>query len=133
MKKAVKIILITISIIIAFIIVLFIATGFTKNPNVEIINYSLNEGSNELNFTIGIPYSIGCTRGYKNNGGTGNAQYLNFYNTFGVINASWGAKYEYVLHLNEDDTKIYFNRTNGEYELVLQKNEETGNWERPRK
>ena len=34
---------------------------------------------------------------------------------------------------DEDDTDIYFNRTGGVYELVLQKNEITGEWERPNK
>lgn len=125
--------LIIISIIIALILILFIGTGFTKNPNVVIRDYSLNEDGSKLNFTVGIPFSIGYTRGYKNKGGGVKSHYLNFYNTFGVINSSWGAKFEYVLELDEDDTEIYFNRTDGGYELVLQKNEETGEWERPKK
>ena len=126
-----KIVLIIISIIIALILILFMGTGFTKNPNVVIREYSLNEDGSELNFTVGIPFSIGYTRGYKNKGGGVKSHYLNFYNTFGVINSSWGAKFEYVLELDEDDTEIYFNRTDGGYELVLQKNIETGEWERP--
>lgn len=130
MKKKVSII---ISIIIALILILFIGTGFTKNPNVEIVKYSVNEGGSELNFTVGIPYSIAYTRGYKNKGGGVKSHYLNFYNTFGVINSSLGTKFEYVLELDEDDTEIYFNRTGGGYELVLQKNQETGEWERPNK
>lgn len=128
MKKK---ILIIISIVIAVIIILFIGTGFTKNPNVVIREYSVNEDGNELTFTVGMPYSIGYTRGYKNKGGGVKSHYLNFYNTFGVINSSWGAKFEFVLELDEDDTEIYFNRADGGYELVLQKNEETREWERP--
>ena len=130
MKKKVFII---ISIIIALILFLFIGTGLTKNPNVVIREYSLNEDGSKLNFTVGMPFSIGYTRGYKNKGGGVKSHYLNFYNTFGVINSSWGAKFEYVLELDEDDTEIYFNRTDGGYELVLQKNTETGEWERPNK
>lgn len=130
MKKKV---LIIISLIIALVLILFIGTGFTKNPNVVIREYSVNEDSSELNFTVGMPYSIGYTRGYKNKGGGVKSHYLNFYNTFGVINSSWGAKFDYVLELDEDDTEIYFNRTDGGYELVLQKNQETGKWERPHK
>ena len=129
MKK----ILIVIGVMLALILILFVGTGFTKNPNVEIIEYSVNEDSSELNFTVGMPYSIGYTRGYKNKGGGVKSHYLNFYNTFGVINSSWGAKFDYVLELDEDDTEIYFNRTDGGYELVLQKNQETGKWERPHK
>ena len=125
--------IIVIGIVIVLIVVFFIGTGLTKNPKVEIINYSVNEDGSELNFTIGIPDSIGYTRGYKNKGGGGKSHYLNFYNTFGVINSDWGAKFEFTLELDEDDTEVYFNRTGGGYELVLQKNEETGEWERPNK
>jgi len=123
--------LIGIGIILAFMLILFVGTGFTKNPNVEIIKYSVNEDGRELNFTIGIPLSICYTRGYTNKGGGVKTHYLNFYNTFGVINSRLGANFEYKLELDEDDTEIYFNRANGGYELVLQKDIETGEWERP--
>ena len=128
MKKKV---LIIIGILIALLVIFFIGTGLTKNPNVVIREYSVSEDGSKLNFTVGMPFSIGYTRGYKNKGGGVKSHYLNFYNTFGVINSSWGAKFDYVLELDEDDYEIYFNRTDGGYELVLQKNEETGEWERP--
>ena len=35
------------------------------------------------------------------------------------------------MELVPDDTEIYFNRAGGGYELVLVKNEETGEWIRP--
>lgn len=130
MKKKIMII---VSVIVTIAILLFIGTGLTKNPNVVIREYSVNEDGSKLNFTVGMPFSIGYTRGYKNKGGGVKSHYLNFYNTFGVINSSWGAKFEYVLELDEDDTEIYFNRSGGGYELVLQKNQETGEWERPNK
>lgn len=128
-----KKIIIIVCIVVVFIVALFIGTGFTKNPNVVIREYSVNEDGSEINFTVGMPFSIGYTRGYKNKGGGVKSHYLSFYNTFGVINSAWGAKFEYVLELDEDDTEIYFNRTDGGYELVLQKNIETGEWERPNK
>ena len=124
-------ILIIVCVVILLVVVLFIGTGLTKNPNVVIKGYSLNEDGSELTFTVGMPFSIGYTRGYKNKGGGVKSHYLNFYNTFGVINSAWGAKFDFVLELDEDDTEIYFNRTDGGYELVLQKNQETGEWERP--
>ena len=132
MKKKILIIVgIVIGIIITLLVAFFIGTGFTKNPKVEIINYTLNKDRSVLSFTIGIPDSIGYTRGYKNKGGGVKSHYLNFYNTFGFFNS--GAKFEFTLELDEDDTEIYFNRTDGGYELVLQKNIETGEWERPNK
>lgn len=130
MKKK---IIIIVSVLVGVAIILFIATGLTKNPNVVIREYSVNEDGSKLNFTVGMPFSIGYTRGYKNKGGGVKSHYLDFYNTFGVINSSLGAKFEYVLELDEDDTEIYFNRSGGGYELVLQKNQETGEWESPKK
>ena len=121
--------LIVISVVIIFILVSFIGTCFNKNPNVEIIKYSISQDGSELKFTVGNPYSIGYTRGYQNKGGGVKSHYLNFYNTFGFFNSSIGAKFEYVLELDEDDTEIYFNRSDGGYKLVLQKNKETGQWE----
>lgn len=131
-KKNRKKIIIAVLLSIALCVVtLFISTGFTKNPNVQIINYSVSEDDKELTFTIGIPYSIGYVRGFNDVGGGVKPHYLDFYNTFGVINSSWGAQFEYVLELDEDDTEIYFNRADGGYELVLQKNVDTGEWEKP--
>ena len=112
---------------------LFISTGFTKNSNVEIIDYTVSEDEKELSFIIGVPFSIGYVRGFNDVGGGIKPHYLDFYNTFGVINNSWGAKFEYVLELSKDDTEIYFNREDGGYELVLQKDHETGEWVRPTK
>jgi len=127
MKKK---ILIFISVVVVLTLILFIGTGFTKNPKVVIKDYSVSEDGKKLIFSIGIPDSIGYTRGFKNKGGGVKSHYLNFYNTFGVINSSLGAKFDYVLELDADDTEIYFNRTDGGYELVLQKNEK-GIWVRP--
>ena len=125
-KKTLIIIGIIIGIAFTLSVIFFIGSGLTKNPNVEIINYSVNEDGSELKFIIGIPSSIGYVRGYKNKGGGVKSHYLNFYNTFGVI-SSIGSKFEYVLELDEDDTEIFFNRTGGGYELVLRKND-YGEW-----
>ncbi len=109
---------------------LFIVSGFTKNANVQIINYSVSDEGDEITLTVGAPFTISYIRGYKDNGGGVKPHYLNFYNTFGAI-SSWGAKNEFVLELDEDDTEIYFNREEGGYELVLQKNVNTGEWGKP--
>ena len=130
MKKK-KIALISIIAVIALIIALFISTGFTKNPNVVIVDYSVSEDGKELTFTTGVPQSIGYVRGFTDVGGGVKPHYLDFYSTFGVINSDWGAKNEYVLALDENDTEIYFNRADGGYELVLQKDIDTGKWVRP--
>lgn len=121
------------SLVLVLLVLFFVGTGFTKNSNVEIINYSINEDGTELKFIIGITNSFGYTRCFKDMGGGVKSHYLDFYNTFGAGFISLGAKYDYVLELDEDDTEIYFNRNDEGYELVLQKNEITGEWERPNK
>ena len=72
--------------------------------------------------------SAGYIRGYYDDGGGVKPHYLTFYSTFGGINSPFGAKSEFELDLNENDTEIYFCRANGGYELVLQKNVDTGEW-----
>ena len=47
---------------------------------------------------------------------------------WGGFNSSIGAKSEYTLKLDPDDTEIYIYRGDGGYELVLQKNAESGEW-----
>jgi hypothetical protein len=74
---------------------------------------------------------MGYVRGFKDNGGGVKPHYLTFYSTFGGLNSSFGAVNSFVLELGKNDTEIYFNRPNGGYELVLVKNIDTGEWERP--
>ena len=52
-----------------------------------------------------------------------------FYSAFGGFNSSFGAKSEFELELDKDNTEIYIYRGDG-YVLVLQKDEETGEWAR---
>jgi len=74
---------------------------------------------------------MGYIRGYKDEGGGVKPHYLKFYSTFGGLNSSFGAKSEFVLELDEDDNEIFFSRSDGGHELVLQKDKETGEWVRP--
>ena len=129
-----RILSVVVSVVITFLILvasLFVATGFTKNPSVQIVDYSVSDDGRELTFSIGMPFTIAYVRGYIDVGGGEEQHYLDFYNTFGSIIRSWGAQFEYVLELDESDTEIYFNREDGAYELVLKKDPITGEWVRP--
>ena len=108
-----------------------IGTGYITNGCVYLGEYNVSEDGTEITFNAGVASSMGFIRGYKDEGGGVKPHYLKFYSAFGGLNGSWGAKSEFVLPLNADDTEIYFYRGNGGYELVLQKNEESGLWERP--
>ena len=109
----------------------FIGSGFSKRTDVVLVDYSISEDGTEITLNTTIPTSMGYIRGFKDNGGGVKPHYLTFYSTFGGLNSSFGAKHEFELELDKTDTEIWFNRADGGYELVLQKNVETGEWARP--
>lgn len=109
----------------------FVGTGFLERMDVLLYDYSVSEDGTKLTFNASIASSMGFIRGYKDNGGGVKPHYLTFYSTFGGLNSSFGAKKEFVLELDENDSEIYFKRGNRSYKLVLKKNAETGFWERP--
>ena len=128
-KKRIAIILVLI------IVVLFtsflLGTGFMARTDVILVDYAVSTDGTTLTFKAGVPTSMGYIRGFENKYGGGvKPHYLTFYSTFGGFNSSFGAKNEFVLDLGKDDAEIYFNRPDGGYELVLQKNIITGEWER---
>ena len=125
--------IITEAIILVIILSFLIGTGFRERSDVILADFAISENGMKLTFQTAIPTSIGYIRGFKNDGGIEKPHYLTFYSTFGGLNNSFGAKNEFELALNESDTEIYFNRADGGYELVLQKDVDTGNWIRPSK
>lgn len=120
--------------VIAVIVILtasfFVGTGFIERTDVILTDYSVSEDGTQITLNASVSSSMGYIRGFKNNGGGVKSHYLTFYSTFGGLNSKLGAKNEFVLEVNEDDSEIYFNRAGGGYELVLQKNTETGEWEK---
>lgn len=106
-----------------------IGSGFQKRTDVILFEYSISEDKTTIN--VGIASSIGYVRGFKDIGANIKSYYLTFYNTFGGINCTFSSKNTFVLELAPNDTEIYFNRQDGRYELVLVKDEETGQWLRP--
>lgn len=130
MKKK-TLIITAIAAIIVLIASYFFGSGFYKRTDVALSDYSVSEDGTEITFEAHVMSSMGYIRGFKNYGSGVKAHYLTFFSTFGGLNSSFGAKNEFVLELDEDDCEIYFNRADSGYELVLQKNEKTGKWERP--
>lgn len=128
MKKIITIILL---VAVTLTAIYLIGTGYITNGGVYLGEYTVSDDGTEMTFNTGVASSMGFIREYKDEGGGVKPYYLKFYSAFGGLNGSWGAKNEFVLPLDADDTEIYFYRGNGGYELVLQKNEESGLWERP--
>ena len=128
-----KIFLTIVVLIVTLVSIYFVGTGFRKAPNEVLINYSVSEDGTEMTFRVGSAESIGYVRGFQDKGGGVKPHYLTFYYAFGGINGTWGAKNTFTLELAPEDTEIYFNRPGGGYELVLVKDEETGEWHRAEK
>ena len=120
-----------IAIIVVLMLSYFLGTGFMKNPNVALGGYSVSEDGSEITLNVGVWTSMGYIRDFKDNGGGVKPHYLTFYSTFGGLNSSLGSKSTFTLELSPNDTEIFFNRTDGGYELVLVKDEVTGQWRRP--
>ena len=118
---------------IAFVLatVFLVETGFQKRTDVVLTDYVISENGTTMKLEVQVSSSMGYIRGYKNNGGGIKPHYLTFYSTFGGLNSSFGAVNSVMLEIALDDTEIYFNRLGGGYELVLVKDEKTGQWMRP--
>ncbi len=127
-KKIIKTIIFIVIFVIALYLFYLIGTGFRKDVAIALDDYSVSEDGTQLHFKLGSWASIGYTRGFRDKEKT-NVHYLTFYATFGGINSRFGAKNEFILELDEDDTEIFFFTDKG-YELVLQKNATTGEWEK---
>ena len=96
------------------------------------LHYSVAEDGTAITLGVQVSSSMGYVRGFKDNGGGVKPHYLTFYSTFGGLNSSFGTVNAFVLELDPDDTEIYFNRPDNGYELVLIKEEATGEWIRPK-
>lgn len=121
-----------ISLLISVLVVSFlVGTGFQKRTDVVLFDYAIAEDGTAISLGVRVSSSMGYIRGFKDKGGGVKPHYLTFYSTFGGLNSSFGTVNTFVLELDADNTEIYFNRPNGGYELVLQKNADTGEWTRP--
>lgn len=108
----------------------FLGSGFMKRGDVVLLDYAVSEDGTTLTFQTAVVSSMGYTRGFSDRGGGVKPHCLDFYATFGGLNSSLGARSEFTLTLDEEDTEIFFTRPRGGSELVLEKNAD-GVWQRP--
>ncbi len=113
--------------IIIIIVVLVLSTG-GRISGIMISDYTTTEDGSIMTLKVGVASSIGYTRTMKSKD-EGNKKRITFYSTFG-FNSSLGAKNEFQIELAPNINEIYFYKGNGEFKLVLQKNEETKQWDR---
>ncbi len=122
---------IAVILIIVLIITYLFGTGLLKRGDVVLTDFYVSEDGTMLTFSTSIMTAMGYTRGFKDNGGGVKSHYLDFYSTFGGLNSKFGAKNNFELELDGDDCEVYFRRSDGGYELVLKKDDESGIWSRP--
>lgn len=118
-KKKLGIIVLSIICIISFYMII---SGFSIQTSAYITDdFTVSEDGSEITFKVGIGCSMGYVRGYKDEGGKEKPHYLKFYSAWGGFNSTIGAKDEFVLKLDPEDTKIYvYHGANG-CDLTLQK------------
>ncbi|MGM9615492.1 MAG: hypothetical protein ACI3W7_08190 [Oscillospiraceae bacterium] len=107
------------------------ASGFAVQTSAYITDdFVVSEDGREMTFQVSVGSSMGYVRGYKDEGGGVKPHYLKFYSAWGGFNSSIGAKSEYVLQLEPEDTEIYVYHGDSGYELALKKDASSGEWHR---
>lgn len=112
--------------ILILILIYVVSTGFAEKTDVVLMDYSVSDDETEMTMTVGA--SEGYIRNYNDVGGGIKPHYITFYSTYGGLKSSIGAIKQIQLELGKDDTEIYFKRSDGGYELILHKDEESGQW-----
>jgi len=126
MKKA---IIISAIVIIALIGTYLIGSGFLREGEVFIGDYTISADGSEITIDVGVASSIGYVRKVAVHQQEGGKLYLDCYSAFGGINGSWGAKSTYTIPLDENTTTIALWRNTNCYEVVLEKDDD-GVWQR---
>ena len=124
-KKVCLVMLSMLGLIFAWMII----SGYSYQTSAYITDqFVVSEDGKELKFTIAVGSPMGYVRGFKDEGGGVKPHYLKFYSAWGGLNSSIGAKSEYVLKLDPNDTEIYVYHGDSGYSLALKKDIERGEW-----
>jgi uncharacterized protein YxeA len=105
---------------------LFFLTG-GKRADIILNDYTVSEDGSIMTINVGVASSMGYVRTLKVKE-DGDKKYITFYETYG-INSSLGAENEFQIELNPPCKGIYFYRGEAGYDLVLEKNDETQEWQ----
>jgi len=124
-----KIIIISVLVIITIVGTYLIGTGFLKESEAYISDYTVSADGSEITIDVGVASSIGYVRKVSVHQQEGGKLYLDCYSAFGGLNGSWGAKSTYTIPLDENTTTIALYRNTNCYEVVLEKDSD-GVWQR---
>ena len=129
MKKKIIIGLSCVVVILLVLVAIFGISGLTKRSDIVLIDYDVSADNNTLKLNVAVTSSIGYVRDAKVEL-RGTNEYITFYNTFGGLNSKFGAKSEFEIEVTPNCDEIYFYHGDGGYTLALERNSETGNWEK---
>jgi len=124
----IRMIIVALAAVLVPFLVFRVGSGLTEQQNVTLRDYTVSENEKTLTLYAAVFPPIEDIRDYKDEPKNGE-HYLTFYNTFGSAN-TMSAGYTVVLPIEDTDKAVYFNDADG-FQLVLQKNELTGEWVRP--
>ena len=121
----------TIAVLLVVILALgsLIGSGFAQKDDVVVYEYTVAEDGSSVTLVAAPTSAFGRARGFQEEVIDG-GHYLTFYRTFGFFGFH-ASEINHVLELSPEDTGIYFNRPDGEFELVLEKDPATGEWTQP--
>lgn len=105
-----------------------IATGLMTRSDVYIYDYSVMENANVVTVNVGVSGPMGYLRHCRVMPGEDGQLRLRFYAAFGGLNSRLGAKNVFTIPLTADTEQITLE--NGR--VLLEKNEQTCQWERPK-
>ena len=108
---------------------IFLSFGFRKCTSPVLTDFLVSPYEDSMTLEAAPASSMGYIRMMRTDIQDGKA-YLTFYHTFGGPNSSLGAKNRFTFSLPEDCHEIYFFRGGDDFRLVLQKNPDTGHWEK---
>lgn len=111
------------------VVILYIATGYIKRPDVSIGEFSTSDDGRTMTINIGVMSSIGYVRDIHIET-EGTIAYIDFYKTFGGANSSYGAKDEFSFELAPEIDEIKVGRGESGYETQLIKSA-SGEWFKP--
>jgi len=116
-------------IVLIFILIYFVGSGFVKNSSVFINDYFVSADGKEITVNVGVSSSMGYIRDIKVHQQQGSKLYLDCYFAFGGLNGSIGAKNSFTFELTDDISVIAVYRSLNCYEEVLVRTDD-GSWQR---
>ena len=125
MKRKVTISLTAITVL---VVIYLVISSFIQRTDVFLGEYTVADDGTQIDMEVGVAGSMGYIGRYSIKQDR-NCLYLTLYSANRGRNTPFGGNMITINLLPECDT-IYFNRSGGKFQIILQKNSETNEWER---